>query len=54
MIQRLSHASVHRICSSQVILTLSSAVKEIVENSLDAGATKVMWVSESVSKWVSE
>ena len=31
----------HRICSGQVILDLSMAVKELVENALDAGATNV-------------
>ncbi|XP_014665866.1 PREDICTED: mismatch repair endonuclease PMS2-like [Priapulus caudatus] len=30
--------SVHRICSGQVILTLATAVKELIENSIDAGA----------------
>lgn len=29
----------HKICSSQVILSLAVAVKELVENSVDAGAT---------------
>ena len=33
--------TVHRICSDQVITNLSSAVKELVENSLDAGATTI-------------
>ncbi len=33
--------SVHRICSGQVILDLATAVKELIENSLDAGATVV-------------
>ncbi len=37
MIQSLSKSSIHRICSSQVITDLATAVKELVENSLDAG-----------------
>ncbi|KAJ1651619.1 ATP-binding mismatch repair protein [Dispira simplex] len=31
--------AVHKICSGQVIVNLSTAVKELVENGLDAGAT---------------
>ncbi|KAK9915857.1 hypothetical protein WJX75_005272 [Coccomyxa subellipsoidea] len=34
-------ATVHRIASGQVILDLATAVKEILENALDAGATNV-------------
>lgn len=41
IIKPISKADVHRICSGQVILDLSSAVKELVENSLDAGASSI-------------
>lgn len=32
---------VHRICSGQVVLDSATAVKELVENALDAGATNI-------------
>lgn len=40
-IKALDKSTVHRICSGQVIVSLSSAVKELIENSLDAGAKNV-------------
>ncbi|NXU58525.1 PMS2 endonuclease, partial [Turnix velox] len=40
-IRPIDRASVHRICSGQVVLSLGTAVKELVENSLDAGATNI-------------
>ncbi|KAK9825372.1 hypothetical protein WJX81_005933 [Elliptochloris bilobata] len=40
-IKPIDRGSVHRICSGQVILDLGTAVKELVENSLDAGATNI-------------
>ncbi|XP_077172735.1 mismatch repair endonuclease PMS2 isoform X2 [Paroedura picta] len=40
-IKPIDRKSVHQICSGQVVLNLSTAVKELVENSIDAGATSV-------------
>uniref|UniRef100_H3ALW2 Mismatch repair endonuclease PMS2 n=1 Tax=Latimeria chalumnae TaxID=7897 RepID=H3ALW2_LATCH len=40
-IKAIDHQSVHQICSGQVVLTLGTAVKELVENSIDAGATNI-------------
>ncbi len=40
-IKALDRSSVHRICSGQVVLSLAVAVKELLENSLDAGATRL-------------
>ena len=40
-IKAIDRGSVHRICSGQVIVDLATAVKELLENSLDAGATKL-------------
>ncbi|XP_014768074.1 mismatch repair endonuclease PMS2 [Octopus bimaculoides] len=40
-IQAIDRKSVHHICSGQVIVNLATGVKELVENSIDAGATTV-------------
>ncbi|KAL5276037.1 hypothetical protein ACFFRR_001705 [Megaselia abdita] len=40
-IKAISKDAVHKICSGQVVLSLAVAVKELVENSIDAGATFV-------------
>ncbi|XP_025778930.1 mismatch repair endonuclease PMS2 [Puma concolor] len=40
-IKPIDRRSVHQICSGQVVLSLSTAVKELVENSVDAGATNI-------------
>ncbi|XP_038064303.1 mismatch repair endonuclease PMS2-like isoform X2 [Patiria miniata] len=40
-VKAIDKQSVHRICSGQVVLNLATAVKELVENALDAGATNI-------------
>lgn len=40
-IKQIDTASVHRICSGQVVIDLATATKELLENSLDAGATSI-------------
>ncbi|GAA5839580.1 hypothetical protein JCM9279_005986 [Rhodotorula babjevae] len=40
-IQAIDRTSVHRLTSGQVVVDLQTAVKELVENALDAGATSV-------------
>ena len=41
MIHAIDRESVKRICSGQVVVDLATAVKEMLENSLDSGATSV-------------
>ena len=40
-IKAIDRGSVHHITSGQVVIDLQTAVKELVENSLDAGATNI-------------
>ena len=40
-LKAIDKKTVHRLCSGQVVLTLAVAVKELVENSLDAGASTI-------------
>ena len=40
-IKAVDKNTVHKICSGQVVLSLATAVKELVENSLDAGAKNI-------------
>lgn len=41
VIKEISKDTVHRICSGQVIISLAIALKELIENSIDAGATNI-------------
>lgn len=41
VINAIDKTSIHKICSGQVVLDLATAVKELVENSIDAGASSV-------------
>lgn len=40
-LKHIDQSSIKRICSGQVIVELATAVKELVENSVDSGATKI-------------
>eukprot|EP00392_Amoebophrya_sp_AT5.2_P009735 g9763.t1 len=40
-IKGLDQATIHEICTNQIIVSLESCVKELVENALDARATKI-------------
>eukprot|EP01083_Nonionella_stella_P071571 192336_1 len=41
MIRAIDTKDIHQICSGQVILSVAIAVKELLENSVDAGSTKI-------------
>ena len=40
-IQAIDRGSIHKLTSGQVVIDLQTAVKELVENSLDAKATSI-------------
>ena len=50
-IKALDGGSIHKITSGQVVVDLQTAVKELVENSLDAGATNIGAYSRVFFSW---
>ena len=40
-IKAIDQTSIHRITSGQVVIDLQTAVKELVENNIDKGATNI-------------
>lgn len=47
-IRAIARSTVERIASGQVIVDLSSAIKELIENSIDASATTIGTMTISV------
>lgn len=50
-IKPIEGRSVHQIQSGQVIVDLQSVCKELVENSIDAGATSIGISASRVNDW---
>lgn len=49
VIHPLDKKVIHKICTGQVILSLSAACKELIENALDAGATVIGKKCDSIT-----
>jgi DNA mismatch repair ATPase MutL len=41
VLNKLNKQSIAKLCSDQVVLDLSSIIKELTENALDAGASHI-------------
>ena len=51
IIKAIDKSSIHRITSGQVVIDLQTAVKELLENSVDAGATHVGKPFSDKARW---
>lgn len=50
-VKPIDRKTIHKICSGQVILDLATATKELLENAIDAGATKIEVSNTRGQKW---
>lgn len=51
-IKKIDKTSILQICSSQVIVDMKSAVKELVENAIDAGAKNIGTLKSSILRFL--